>query len=89
MKEAAILQVYIKRRSNLLLLSSEKAFLSAMELWVSVKESLSYIALADRAAYGEYEGDCGIETEAEKYFSCTVLLRKSQKRQCRGSVRFS
>lgn len=66
MKEAAILQVYIKRRSNLLLLSSEKAFLSAMELWVSVKESLSYIALADRAAYGEYEGDCGIETEAEK-----------------------
>ena len=31
-----------------------------------MKESLSYIALADRAAYGEFEGDCGIETEAEK-----------------------
>jgi len=66
MKEAAIFQVYVKRRSNLLLLASEHKFLSAMELWISIRESLSYVELSGRRTFEEYTGDGSLEMEAEK-----------------------
>jgi len=66
MKQAAILQVYVKRRSNLLLLASEKKEIPVMELFLSLKESLSYVELSGRKAYVEYEGDSSALLEADR-----------------------
>ncbi len=51
MKWAAVLNVYIKRMSNLILLSQQNPNLSLMELKLALTETLSYLELA------------GIETE--------------------------
>lgn len=44
-KYAAVYNVYIKRRSNLLLLSSEQSTISGTELALAIRESMDYVQL--------------------------------------------
>lgn len=52
MKFACILNVYIKRRSNLLLLSQQNRQISSGELWLAVSESLEYVSLYGANVHG-------------------------------------
>lgn len=57
MKHAAVLMAYVKRRSNLLLLSCQRALFGAGELRLCLNESLEYLRLYGLTVHGEYEGD--------------------------------
>ena len=56
-KHAAILIAYIKRRSNLLLLSHERGVIYSSELRLALAESLEYTQLYGAKVHGEYIGE--------------------------------
>lgn len=56
MKYAAIYNVYIKRRSNMLLLSSEQPVIAGAELALAIRESMDYVQLAGSRGYFACEG---------------------------------
>lgn len=57
MKQACLLNAYIKRRSNLLLLSHRSRSIHSGELRLAVAESLEYVRLCGIAAHGIYSGE--------------------------------
>ena len=57
MKYACILNTYIKRYSNLLLLSNQNQSISSYELQLALKESLEYVHLYGILAHGSYKGE--------------------------------
>ena len=67
MKYACVLNAYIKRRSNLLLLSNQTGRVSSGELSLALSESLEYVKLFGIKAHGEYRGERILPAE-------TVLL---------------
>ena len=48
-----VLNVYIKRCSNLLIMSRQSGVLNVGELWLALSESLEYMRLYGIKAYGE------------------------------------
>lgn len=66
MKYACVLNAYIKRRSNLLLLSRQSREIPSDELCRALSESLEYVRLCGLMAYAEYGG--------QGVFPCEVLL---------------
>lgn len=57
MKYACILNTYIKRYSNLLLLSNQNQSISSGELQLALMESLEYVRLYGIIAHGSYKGE--------------------------------
>lgn len=64
MKYACILNVYIKRYSNLVFLSEKSTCLQAGELFLAVNESLVYLRLYGVKAHGFYSGETGADCAA-------------------------
>ena len=67
MRFACVLTAYIKRRSNLVMMSEKQSLIDIEELFLSIKESLDYLSLLgvecsfDFVASGEIEGrDAGV-----------------------------
>lgn len=56
LRYGGILNVYIKRCSNLLILSRQQGIVSCEELWLAISESLEYMRLYGIKAYGERTG---------------------------------
>ena len=52
-----VLNVYIKRCSNLLIMSRQSGVLNVGELWLALSESLEYMRLYGIKAYGEKKGE--------------------------------
>ena len=63
MKYAAVLTAYIKRRSNLILLSRQNDRLPVGELKLALNESLEYLRFYGVPAHGEFEGDMQIDSK--------------------------
>lgn len=61
LKDACILNVYIKRFSNLYLLSRNKGFLPLSELRLSFEESLDYLRLKNKVTSVHWDGTGGID----------------------------
>lgn len=61
LKDACILNVYIKRFSNLYLLSRNKGFLPLSELRLSFEESLDYLRLKDKVTSVHWDGTGGVD----------------------------
>lgn len=57
MKYACILNSYVKRYSNLLLLHHQKKQIDIVELQLAITESLEYVRLYGMKAYGAYYGE--------------------------------
>ncbi|MGN0312422.1 MAG: hypothetical protein ACI4CC_06565 [Lachnospiraceae bacterium] len=57
MKNACILNSYVKRHSNILLLCSQRKYLDGNELRMAVSESLEYTAMSGVKTYGSYRGE--------------------------------
>lgn len=57
MKYACILNAYVKRCSNLLLLSHQGRQIGSGELWLAISESLEYVRLYGIKAYGACHGE--------------------------------
>lgn len=57
MKYACILNTYVKRYSNLLLLSNQRQNISSRELQLALMESLEYVRLYGIIAHGSYKGE--------------------------------
>lgn len=68
MKLAAILNVYVKRRSNLLLLAHQGAEISATELRLAFAESLEYVSFAGIRAHGEYSAASSLNARTALLF---------------------
>lgn len=51
------MNVYIKRCSNLLIMSRQSGVLNVGELWLALSESLEYMRLYGIKAYGEKKGE--------------------------------
>ena len=64
MKYAAILQAYVKRRSNLLLLGDNASCIDSGELKLSIEESLGYAALLGIVGGTQIEGGLSLPVEA-------------------------
>lgn len=63
MKYACILNVYVKRYSNLLLMARQNAYIDSGELWLALSESLNYVKLYGVNAYGAYQGEATLPGE--------------------------
>lgn len=61
LKDACILNVYIKRFSNLYLLSRNKGFLPLSELRLSFEESLDYLRLKNKVTSVHWDGTGGVD----------------------------
>lgn len=61
LKDACILNVYIKRFSNLYLLSRNKGFLPLSELRLSFEESLDYLRLKNKITSVHWDGTGGVD----------------------------
>lgn len=57
MKTASILNAYVKRHSNMLLLLHQNEYLYSDELCLAISESLEYLRLCGIFAHGEYGGE--------------------------------
>lgn len=57
MKHACILNVYVKRYSNIFLMSREDSMIYSDELRLAISESLEYVKLYGIKAYGDYRGE--------------------------------
>ena len=57
MKYACILNTYVKRRSNLLLLFRQNKRLHSAELRLAISESLEYVRLYGIKTYGDFSGE--------------------------------
>lgn len=57
MKYGCILNAYVKRYSNLLLLHHQSTYISSDELWLAVSESIEYVKLYGVKAYASYSGE--------------------------------
>lgn len=64
MKYACVLNAFVKRYSNLLLLSGEKKIISSDELKFAIAESLEYIKFFGIKVYGSYEGKINMSGES-------------------------
>lgn len=76
MKYACILNVYIKRYSNLILLSEKSGRMPIGELFLAIDESLMYVRLYGIKAYGFYSGEgsicCGRLLLAYRFFETVI-----------------
>lgn len=76
MKYACILNVYIKRHSNLLLLCHQDKFIHSDELRRALTESLEYVQFYGIKAYGTYLGEGNLSGEnlllAYELFECAL-----------------
>lgn len=61
LKDACILNVYIKRFSNLYLLSRNKGYLPLSELRLSFEESLDYLRLKNKVTSVHWDGTGGVD----------------------------
>lgn len=57
MKYACILNTYVKRFSNLILLSHQNKYISSVELQLALMESLEYARLYGIITHGSYQGE--------------------------------
>ena len=80
MKEASVLMTYIKRCSNLLLLSYQKQKIDGNELYLAIQESLEYIRFGGVKVHGEVHGEAFLPGKQvlfayrifEKILECSV-----------------
>ena len=57
MKYACVLNTYVKRHSNLMLLSHQNPLIGSGELQLAMAESLEYVRLCGIHAYGSFQGE--------------------------------
>ena len=60
MKYACILNAYIKRYSNLFLLSHQNRLIGSGELQLALMESLEYVRLYGMIAHGSFQGEASL-----------------------------
>lgn len=60
MKYACILNAYVKRYSNLLLIARQNAYIDCGELWLALSETLNYVKLYGVKAYGICQGKASL-----------------------------
>ena len=60
MKYACILNAYVKRYSNLLLIARQNAYIDSGELWLALSETLNYVKLYGVKAYGICQGKASL-----------------------------
>ncbi len=63
MKYICILNAYVKRRSNLLLLFHQNRYLSSIELRLAILESLEYVQLYGVRVHGDFSGEALLQGE--------------------------
>lgn len=68
MKYACVLNVYMKRYTNLFLLAGSDGCADLGELFLAIEESLTYIKACDIQAYGAYSGEGRVH--ADNILSC-------------------
>ena len=69
-----VLNVYIKRCSNLLIMSRQSGVLNVGELWLALSESLEYMRLYGIKAYGEKKEKDSF-TEKMQFWYMSLLKR--------------
>ena len=67
MKVACILNAYVKRCSNLVILSHQREEIDSNELCLALSESLDYLELYGVKTHGGFRGKCGLSGEMVQF----------------------